>query len=682
MSRTAPLHPTRPSRISNAPCALSADPWLRPYWDEIERRRDYVAARRRALCGDGELLAAADWHERYGLHRESDCWRFREWLPHATAVALVGEFNDWAVSPAYQLRREANGDWCVEFPLAAMKHGEQYRLAVSWPGGSGLRIPATARRVLRSTRDLSRGDVLFNAQLWSPPTPYEWRHASPRHAMPLIYEAHVGMAQERAAIGSFREFTAQMLPRIVAAGYNCVQLMAVQQHPYYGSFGYHVANFFAVCDLFGTPEEFKELVDTAHGLGLRVIMDLVHSHAVRNEGEGLGRQDGSRWQYFHDGARGEHPAWDSLCFDYGKDEVCRFLLSNCRFWLEEYRVDGFRFDGVTSMLYHDHGLGRRFNGYGDYFDGNCDWQAFAYLAAANQLVHEIRPDAWTIAEDVSGMPGLASPVHEGGCGFDYRLAMGITDHWFKLSDLPDEQWNMGVLWHELSNRRQDERSISYLECHDQALVGGQSFIFKLIGSAMFDAMHNDSQNLSVDRGCALHKLARLATIASAAHGYLNFMGNEFGHPEWIDFPRAGNGWSFHYARRQWQLREDPTLRYHGLGEFDQAMLELCRQQEGFFACPPQLLRMDEEAKVMVFERAGLIFICNFHPWQSQNDYGFVCLPGTYRQVLDSDAKIFGGHGRLPATQKHQTQELRRDDCRDHQLRVYLPCRVAIVLAGT
>ncbi|MGI5924081.1 MAG: alpha-amylase family glycosyl hydrolase [Lentisphaeria bacterium] len=680
MSKPTIPHSAQHRRLSNDPCEFGADPWLRPYLGEIARRRDYVSTRRRSICGDaGSLKAAVRWPERYGLHQENAGWRFREWLPNATSVALVGDFNDWTATPTYQLRREANGDWCGEFPLAAMAHGDQYRLAVTWPGGAGLRIPAGARRVVRSTQDLSRGDVLFNAQVWSPAEPYAWRHSSPRHAAPLIYEAHVGMAQERLGIGSFREFTTAILPRIVAAGYNTVQLMAVQQHPYYGSFGYHVANFFAVCDLFGTPEEFKELVDTAHGLGLRVIMDLVHSHAVRNEVEGIGRQDGSRWQYFHDGPRGEHPAWDSLCFDYSKDEVCKFLLGNCRFWLEEYRVDGFRFDGVTSMLYRDHGLGRNFSGYDGYFDANSDWEAFAYLALANELVHEIRPDAWTIAEDVSGMPGLAAPVAQGGCGFDYRLAMGVTDYWFKLSDQADEHWSMNGLWYELSNRRQDERTVSYLECHDQALVGGQSFIFKLIGKGMFDAMHCGSQDIGVDRGCALHKLARLITIASAAHGYLNFMGNEFGHPEWIDFPRTGNDWSFHHARRLWHLRDERTLRFHGLGEFDRAMLALCGRRPGFFACRPQLLKLDELAKIIVFERADLIFIFNFHPSRSQADYGFVCLPGRYRQVLDSDAPAFGGQGRLTADQCHDACELLSGDCRDHWLYVYVPSRVAIVL---
>jgi 1,4-alpha-glucan branching enzyme len=446
--------------------------------------------------------------------------------------------------------------------------------------------------------------------------------------------------------------------------------MAVMEHPYYGSFGYHVANFFAASSRFGTPEGLKALVDAAHGAGLLVIVDIVHSHAVKNELEGLSRFDGTLYQYFHDGPRGNHDAWDSRCFDYAKPEVLHFLLSNCRYWLDEFRVDGFRFDGVTSMLYHHHGLGSAFDSYDRYFDGSVDEDAYAYLALANKLIHEVNPNAITIAEDVSGMPGLGADVEEGGCGFDYRMAMGVPDYWFKLCDIRDEDWNVESLWRVLTDGRRDERRISYVESHDQALVGGKSFIFQLIDAAMYDDMANDAENLLVERGVALHKMARLATLATADGGYLNFMGNEFGHPEWVDFPREGNGWSYHYARRQWSLRDNPKLRYHGLAEFDSAMLGLLNRHETLNQ-PLQLRLAHVEDQVLAFSRGDLWFLFNFHPSQSQSDYSIPVSADRFRLTLDSDASEFAGHGRLEPDQTFVAV--------DGRVSVYLPTRTVLVL---
>ena len=493
-----------------------------------------------------------------------------------------------------------------------------------------------------------------------------------------MYEAHVGMAQDREGVGSFREFRENILPRIVAAGYNTLQLMAIQEHPYYGSFGYHVSSFFAASSRFGPPEELKDLIDAAHGSGLMVLMDLVHSHAVSNENEGLGCFDGTDFQFFHEGEKGRHEAWDSRCFDYGKPQVLHFLLSNCRFWLDEYRVDGFRFDGVTSMLYTHHGLSKAFTAYDDYFDGSVDEAALTYLALANQVIHEVHPGAVTIAEDVSGMPGLGVPLEEGGAGFDYRFAMGVPDQWIRLTkEVRDEDWPMGHLWFELNNRRSDEKSISYVESHDQALVGDQSLMFRLLGSDMYGHMQALDSNLNVARGMALHKMIRLITFATAGHGYLNFMGNEFGHPEWIDFPREGNGWSYKYARRQWHLVDDPNLKYRFLGGFDREMIRLARENGLFHAAWPYLLHEHNGDKVIAFHRAGLLFVFNFHPETSYVDYGIQAPPGKYRMLFDSDEVRFGGGGRLMPGQEHFS--LPDGEGTAHRLYLYLPTRTALVL---
>lgn len=664
------------AKTENAPPPLvQGDPYLAPFADALAQRARRQEAMAQRLAGDRQTLADfASGHEYFGLQRQADGWVLREWAPQASAMALVGDATDWQERPAYAFQRSgADGVWELRLPPEALRHGQLYRLRLQWPGGGGDRLPAYGRRVVQDAHTL-----IFTAQVWAPPTPYVWRAPAFRRSpvAPLIYEAHVGMAQEEGKVGTYREFQERVLPRIVKAGYNTIQLMAIQEHPYYGSFGYHVTNYYAASSRFGTPEELKALIDAAHAAGLAVIMDLIHSHAARNEVEGLSRFDGTLYQYFHDGGRGLHELWDSRCFDYGKPQVLHFLLSNCRFWLDEYRFDGFRFDGITSMLYYHHGMGKAFTRYDDYFGGEVDEDAVAYLTLANRVIHAVRPDAMTVAEDVSGMPGLAAPVERGGVGFDYRLAMGVPDYWIKLTkDTRDEDWQVSGLWHELTNRRHDERTISYAESHDQALVGDQTLIFRLIERDMYDAMAKDRRNMRVDRGLALHKMIRLLTLATAGHGYLNFMGNEFGHPEWIDFPRAGNGWSYHYARRQWHLRDDPALVYHYLADFDQAMLEWAGRVRLVDAPGPHKRAEHCDDHVLGFERAGLLFLFNFHPARSYTDYAVETTPGTYRLVLDSDALCFGGHGRVAPGQEYFT----RPEPNRHAVTVYLPARTALVL---
>jgi 1,4-alpha-glucan branching enzyme len=660
---------------------LEQDTYLAPYRNTIRRRLEKIKATADRLSGGGQmcLTDVAAGHLYFGMHRQKDELIFREWAPHATAICLIGDFSRWREQSPYFLKRiSSEGVWEIRLPADLLRHQDLYRLRVHWTGGSGDRIPAYARRVVQDAQTL-----IFNAQLWDPPEPFVWRRrqraGTPPH--PLIYEVHVGMAQAEPKIGSYREFTEKVLPRVIAAGYNTIQLMAIQEHPYYGSFGYQVSNFFAASSRFGTPDELKSLIDAAHRAGLAVVMDLVHSHAVANEVEGLSRFDGSPHQYFHGGPRGRHTAWDSRCFDYGKIEVLHFLLSNCRFWMDEYRVDGFRFDGITSMLYLDHGLGKAFTTYDDYFGTNVDEDALTYLALANQLIHTRRRDAITIAEDVSGMPGLAAPLSKGGIGFDYRFAMGVPDYWIKLTkDIRDEHWPMGHLWYELTNRRADEKTISYTESHDQALVGDQTLVFRMIGPDMYDHMRNDSRHLRVDRGLALHKMIRLITLATAGHGYLNFMGNEFGHPEWIDFPRPGNNWSYHYARRQWHLAFDPGLKYKCLALFDRAMIRLAKRRLLFETQNLQKLWESEDDKVLIFARSDTLFAFNFHPVRSVSDYRFNAPLGAYRMILNTDDPSFGGHGRLRPDQVHICTTENNGEEGIGCLSLYLPCRTAIVLS--
>jgi len=658
---------------------LEKDPYLKPYEKIIRRRLTRVhETEKRLTRGKMSLADFSSGHEYFGLHLSGNEWVFREWAPNATAIYLVGEMSGWQEQKAFAL--EPNGEegvWKIRLPSDKLEHKDLYRLRVHWPGGEGDRIPAYARRVVQDP-----DTMIFNAQIWLPPFPYKCEHNDYRcPADPLlVYEVHVGMAQEEEKIGSYLEFTDRVLPRIIAAGYNTLQLMAVQEHPYYASFGYQVSSFFAASSRFGTPEDLKTLVDTAHAAGLMVIMDIIHSHAVSNEVEGLSRFDGTLYQYFHDGPRGLHEAWNSRCFDYGKHQVLHFLLSNCRFWLDEYSFDGFRFDGITSMIYHHHGLGKSFTSYDDYFDESVDEDALTYLALANRLIHDVRRDALTIAEDISGMPGLAAGFSEGGFGFDYRFAMGVPDYWIRLiKEMPDEDWPMEHLWYELTNRRGDEKTISYAESHDQALVGDKSLIFRLIDSDIYKHMRVGDENIKVDRGMSLHKLIRFITLSTAGSGYLNFMGNEFGHPEWIDFPREGNNWSYKYARRQWHLVDDTTLKYRFLAHFDRDMIALAKRFRLLESSGPHLLFEHSKDKVIIFFRAGLIFAFNFHPTSSYTDYCFEAPHGKYQMIFNSDAQEYGGRNRLQESQYHLTLFDTSMGRKRSLLSLYLPTRTALVL---
>lgn len=653
------------------PELVRRDPSLAPYTEAIRARLERYQSLREDL---GALNGAiSQGHRYFGFTLNPDgSVTYREWAPSAKNLHLIGDFNGWNRS-ATPLTRDEHGTWQCTLSVGALSQGSRVKVHVHGADDSRLdRIPAYIRRAVQDphTKD-------FCGEVWFP---------SPKSPLPLlpitgererglrIYEAHVGMAQEEARVGTFPEFTEKILPRVAALGYDTVQLMAIQEHPYYGSFGYHVSSFYGVSSRFGTPDELRELIAEAHKLGLRVLMDLVHSHAVKNVLEGLSRLDGTEWQYFHDGPRGYHSGWDSRCFDYGKWEVLRFLLSNVRYWLDEYGFDGFRFDGVTSMLYLDHGI-RDFQGYPDYFSANVDDEALCYLQLANALAHEIQPQVLTIAEDVSGMPGLCRPVDEGGVGFDYRLAMGVPDFWIKLTkDTPDEAWSVGSIWGTLTNRRWDEKHIGYAESHDQSIVGDQTLAFRLMGAQMYTEMAISRESVVVDRGVALHKLIRLLTYTLAGEGWLGFIGNEFGHPEWVDFPREGNGWSNDYARRQWSLADSPFLRYQFLNAFDAALMHLPQPLE-----PPHLLALHEDNHLLVYQSAGLVIAVNLHPTQSLSDLRIpVPEPSDYQLLLDTDSAKFGGQGRIAPGGRYVWEPVGVGHTAQ-SIQVYLPSRCALVL---
>jgi 1,4-alpha-glucan branching enzyme len=670
---------------------IDIDPWLQPHEGALRDRYSHYRAVAARFDATGGLMGTiSQGHKYYGFNRgelygKPGVW-YREWAPGALQLRLIGDFNNWDRF-GNPLVRDEWGTWSLFLPDDRFGdkfvHGSKLKVHVVHDNGAIMdRIPAYIRRTVQEN------NAMYVGQYWNPPEPYRWKNKRPRitHGATgeeglRIYESHVGMAQEEGKVGSFVEFERNVLPRIQKLGYNAIQLMAIQEHPYYGSFGYHVSNFYAVSSRFGTPEELKSLIDTAHGMGIAVLLDLVHSHSVKNTHEGLNLFDGTDYQYFHAGPKGQHVAWDSLLFDYRKYEVQRFLLSNVRFWLEEYQFDGFRFDGVTSMMYLDHGLGKNFSSYDDYFSGNVDRDAVTYVQLANQVAHLTYPDAITVAEDVSGMPGLARPIGEGGLGFDYRLAMGVPDYWIKLlKEKKDEDWQLGAIFGTLLNRRHSEKHIGYAESHDQALVGDKTLAFWLMDQEMYWNMSNDRQSVVVDRGIALHKMIRLITFSLAGEGYLNFLGNEFGHPEWVDFPREGNNYSYHYCRRQWSLADNPLLRYGGLQAFDAGMQQLDKQFKILTDKLIEQLQIHEDNKTIVYRRGPLVFAFNFHGHNSYSDWR-IPVPDVadYRVVLNSDEKRFSGLGLTAENLRYPIQEVPWDG-REQSVQVYLPARSVQVLA--
>lgn len=654
------------------------DPYLENYKDDIKLRIEKYQQKRSDVLGKNKsLLSIANFHQFYGFHKTKTGWIYREWAPAADEVLLTGDFNNWSNS-SNKLKKIDEYSWEISIKgISSIPHNSRLKVIIRKNGIDYYRIPMFINKVNQESYEDGRLD--FYGLMNNPKRHYKFKNEFiiKKNFTPYIYESHIGIAQEKEAIGTYKEFI-NILPRIKELGYNTIQIMAIASHAYYGSFGYHVTNFFSASHWFGDVEDLKLLIDEAHKLGIAVIMDIVHSHASKNVFEGVNLYDTTDYQLFHSGDRGNHPLWDSKLFDYGKHDVIKFLLSNLKYYLEEYNFDGFRFDGVTSMIYHNHGIGQAFTSYNDYFSMNTDLDALTYLTLANELIKEVKPYAFTIAEDVSGMPGLCLPIKEGGIGFDYRFNMGIPDFWAKELDLDDHDWDINWMWHELTNRRNGEKSISYAESHDQALVGDKTIMFKLTDSEMYWHMDIANNNHIIHRAIALHKLITSVTLNTASNGYLNFMGNEFGHPEWIDFPSQQNGWSYKYAKRQWHLVDDKNLKFKWLNEFNKNSISFSKQNKLLLEYP-RLLMIHNEFKLLVFERKGLYFIYNFHPTRS---YEGLAIPlfskGNYKVIFNSDDSKYGGLDRISTDYIYSAEELIGADY-DFNINIYSPSRTMMVL---
>ncbi|XP_066247178.1 1,4-alpha-glucan-branching enzyme [Euwallacea similis] len=677
--------------VPNIQALLDRDPYLKPYEAEIRRRygvfKDYLEI---IDTNGGGLDSFTQAYKYYGMHVQPDnsiiC---REWAPKAQALFLTGQFNDWDRS-SHPYKQLDFGKWELVLPptpqgTPLISHLEEVKIVVlTQDNRKEDRLSPYAPYVVEPPKEQG---TIYKQLFYNPPENerYIFKNKNPDRPKSLrIYECHVGIATQELGIGTYDNFTDNILPRIVKQGYNVIQVMAIMEHAYYASFGYQVTSFYAASSRYGTPEALKRMVDKAHEYGLTVLLDIVHSHASKNVMDGLNMFDGSESCYFHEGSRGVHSLWDSRLFNYSEYEIMRFLLSNIRWWVDEYRFDGFRFDGCTSILYHSRGVGQGFSGhYDEYFGLNVDTDGIVYVMLANHTVHILNPQAITIAEDVSGMPGTCRPVDEGCLGFDYRLAMAIPDKWIEiLKKYKDEDWNLGNIVHTLTNRRWMEPNVAYAESHDQALVGDKTIAFWLMDKEMYTHMSKLSDpSPIIDRGLALHKMIRFITHALGGEAWLNFMGNEFGHPEWLDFPREGNNSSYHYARRQWNLVDDKMLKYEYLNEWDAAMNKAESSYGWLAAAPAYVSLKHEDDKIVVFERSGCLFAFNFHPTKSFVDYKVgVQGEGAFKIVLHSDEKRFGGFDRIDSSVLAHTSSVGYSG-RSHSVQLYIPSRTCLCLTN-
>ena len=667
---------------------INQDPYLKNFEWCIKRRNEHFKNLLHQIeSNEKSLENFSNSYKSMGLHvLPNGDIKYREYAPGARGIALFGEFNNWN-RDQYWAKRDQYGFWDLIIPnedgKPRIKHKSKVKCNVVLSNGQWAdRNPIWIEYLYQNTQSL-----IFDGVFWNPETKYEWKYPKkhlPRPKSLRIYEAHVGMSSFYPKVTTYKDFTENILPRIKRLGYTAVQLMAIMHHANYASFGYHVNNFFAISSLFGTPEDLMELIDKAHEMGLFMIMDIVHSHASSNVDDGFNNWDGTDYLYFHGGKMGHHSLWDSRLFNYSSYETLRFLLSNCAYYSEKFRFDGFRFDGVTSILYRNHGIKYSFSGdYNEYFSNNFDEDGGVYLMLANKLLHQINPEVITIAEDVSGMPGLCLTVEQGGFGFDYRLNMSVSDKWIQLlKEYKDENWNMGNLIFTLTNRRYNEKHVGYCESHDQSIVGDKTIAMWLFDKEMYWNMScNSPETIIISRGMSLHKLIRMITFALGGEGYLCFMGNEFGHPEWVDFPRPGNGWSYSHCRRRWDLCDNKNLRYKYLYNWDVAMNKL-DDVFNFISSPFQYVSLKhEDDKIIVFEKGDLLFVFNFHPYKSYENYKIGTKWGTkHKIVLDSDEFRFFGKGRLEYGHGNFFPIINQGwNNRPNQFNLYIPSRTCMVL---
>ena len=584
---------------------------------------------------DVYLLKEGTHHRLYdklGAHPltgASGC-QFALWAPNAASVSVIGDFNDWS-GDVHPLAARGDGSGVWQGVVAEADLGAAYKYRILSRDGRTLdkadpfafaceRPPATASRVWQL--DYAWGDG-------------EWMHGrAARNALDApwcVYELHLGSWLRAGADGnsplSYRELAVRLVEYVKEMGYTHVELMPVMEHPFYGSWGYQCTGFFAPTSRYGTPQDFMHLVDALHHAGIGVILDWVPSHFPA-DAHGLARFDGTYLYEHEDPRQGYHPEWQSCIFNYGRNEVRGFLASSALFWLEHYHADALRVDAVASMLYLDYGR-KEGEWIANEYGGHENLQAVAFLRQLNEAVYREHPDVQTIAEESTAWPMVSRPAYLGGLGFGMK-------------------WNMGWMHDTLGYFQEDPVHRKY---HHDRLTFGLWYAFTenfVLSLSHDEVVYGKGSLLRKMPGDEWQRFANLRLLMGLMYAHpgkkLNFMGGEFA--QWNEWNHeAGLDWHLldqpaHAGMRRWMQDLNRSYREHP------ALWQRDFAAEGFEWVDCH----DVEHSTISFLRKGarpgdlLLAVCNMTPVPRASYRVGVPVPGHWREVLNSDAGLYGGSG--------------------------------------
>ena len=553
---------------------------------------------------------------------------FAVWAPNATSVSIVGGFNKWDVRRHPMRKHIPSGIW--ELFVPDVGPGEQYKFLIrSWDGqmmektdpyGFAAELPPRTASIVA---DLSR--YHWNDHEWMD----QRRSRDPLNQAISIYEVHLGSwrrsADHHHGWLNYRELARQLVDYCHQMGYTHLELMPVSEHPFTGSWGYQTVGYFAVTSRYGTPEDFMYFVDHCHRNGIGVILDWVPAHFPR-DGHGLRRFDGTALYEHADPRQGEHPDWGTMIFNYGRNEVRNFLVSNALFWLDKYHIDGLRVDAVASMLYLDYSRppgGWIPNKYG----GRENIEAIEFLRRFNTEVFAKFPHATTAAEESTAWPQVSRPVEFGGLGFGYK-------------------WNMGWMHDTLDYISKDPIHRKYH--HDQILFGlhyafSENFILPLSHD---EVVHGKRSILGRMPGDDWQRFANLRAYYAFMFAHpgkkLMFMGSEFGQEREWD----------HDHSLDWHLLDQD--RHRGIQALVRDLNNLYRQLPALHEldCDPAgfewIITNDADHNVFAWMRKGnaprqrCLVVVNFSPNLYEDYRVRVPFPGRWREVFNSDSAHYGG----------------------------------------
>lgn len=584
------------------------------YQDVAEAHRNLGAQFRTVTLSNGDTVEGV---------------RFAVYAPNASSISIIGDFNYWD-GRCHPMQKMDNGCWTIFIP--GIKTGQKYKYEVKDPVGN--RLPHKADPYgFYAEQYPSHASIVHDHRQ------YQWHdqewidsHVDDKRFAPMsIYEVHMGSWRHKMEEGgisrslTYLEMIEHLVPYVKEMGYTHIEFLPVSEHPFTGSWGYQPVGMFAPTSRYGSPDEFKALVDACHQNGIGVIVDWVPAH-FPDDSHGLARFDGTHLYEYADPRKGWHPDWNSCIYDFGRDHVRQFLVANALFWLEHFHVDGLRVDAVASMLYLDYS--RKDGEWIPNVDGgNHNYEAISLLRWFNEEVYKRFPQAMTIAEESTAFPGVSRPTFDGGLGFGFKWNMGWMHdslHYMQ-KDTAYRKFHHGEMSFSMIYAY-DENFVLSLS-HDEVVHGKNSILYKMPGDEWQQAA-----NLR----------AYYCFMYAHPGKKLNFMGNEFGQSyEWN-----------HDTSLSWHLLEFP--RHEGLQRLVKdlnhlycahpALYELDVSSDGF----EWIEHNDAEQSVFAFARKAkesneqVVVLCNFTPIPREHYRIGVNAPGRYKVLLNSDSEYYWG----------------------------------------